>query len=119
MYNIVKEGNYLHRSPTHIRKKLSANLSPELFEKYQTRSISVRKGDTVIIMRGAFQGVEGKITRAVPKKRVIYVEGITREKIDGTTVPVPIHSSKVRIKNLNLDDKRRKETLERRSKSSS
>lgn len=109
----------MHKSPVHIRKKLSANLSPELFEKYPTRSISVRKGDTVIIMRGAFQGVEGKITSVVPKKRVIYVEGITREKIDGTSVPVPIHPSKVRIKNLSLDDKRRKETLERRYKRSS
>ena len=102
--------------PLHIRRKqTSAPLSPELFEKYKTRSMQVRKGDTVTITRGNFAGIEGKVTMVNYKKIILHVDGVTREKIDGTPVAVPIHPSKVAIKNLILDDKRRKEILARRS----
>ncbi|MEM0050664.1 MAG: 60S ribosomal protein L26, partial [Candidatus Bathyarchaeia archaeon] len=36
------------------------------------------------------------------------------QKVDGTTVPVPIHPSNVEIIKLNLDDKIRREILERK-----
>ena len=39
------------------------------------------------------------------------MEGLTREKVDGTNIFLPIHPSKVEIRNLNLDDKYRKETI--------
>jgi hypothetical protein len=39
---------------------------------------------------------------------------LTREKVDGTTISVPIHPSKVQITNLVLDDKWRKQIVERR-----
>ena len=97
------------------RKQTSAPLSPELVEKYKTRSIQVRKGDTVTIMRGNFAGIEGKVTMVDYKKIILHIDGVTREKIDGTPVAVPIHPSKVAIKNLILDDKRRKEILARRN----
>lgn len=101
--------------PIHARRRqISATLSPELFKEYKTNSMQVREGDTVTIMRGNFAGVEGKVTRVDAKKFFLYIEGVTREKTDGTSVPVPIHPSKVMIKNLNLEDKRRKEILERR-----
>jgi ribosomal protein L24 len=46
------------------------------------------------------------------KKYRINVEGITREKVDGTAIQIPIHPSKVMITNLNLDDKWRRESLQ-------
>jgi ribosomal protein L24 len=67
-------------------------------------------------MRGDHKGFEGKITRVDTKKFRIYVEGLTREKVDGTTVFAPIHPSKVVITHLNLDDKWRKKVLERKKK---
>jgi ribosomal protein L24 len=63
-------------------------------------------------MRGDHRGVEGKITRVDLAKYRIYVEGLTREKVDGTPVFLPVHPSKVVITNLNLDDKWRKKILE-------
>jgi len=65
-------------------------------------------------MRGDRRGLEGKITRVDRKNYKILVEGVTREKVDGTTIPVPIHPSKVMIVNLNLDDKWRREVLKRK-----
>jgi large subunit ribosomal protein L24 len=73
-------------------------------------------GDTVKIMRGDRRGFEGKVTRVDRQKYRIFVEGITREKVDGSTIQIPIHPSKVMITRLNLDDKWRKEALKRKIK---
>lgn len=97
------------------RTKLSAIFSKELLKEYGVRSMQIRTGDTVKILRGAFKGVEGKITKVNSKTSFINVEGATIEKSDGTVKFVPIHHSKVEIKKLNLSDPRRKDILERRA----
>lgn len=110
-----KQRKRLFQASYHMRGKiLSAHLSPELRNSYDTRSLPVRKGDTVRILRGDYKGVEGKILRVDRKKYRIFIEDITRQKSDGTTVLVPIHPSKVKIIRLNLDDKNRKRILERK-----
>jgi large subunit ribosomal protein L24 len=75
------------------------------------RSLPLRRGDTVRVMRGDRKGIEGKVTTVDPKAYKIFIEGITREKVDGTTTLVPIHPSKVMITALYLDDKWRRESL--------
>ncbi|MEM3580667.1 MAG: 50S ribosomal protein L24 [Candidatus Bathyarchaeia archaeon] len=109
-----KQRKMLFQAPDHIRyKHFSAPLSPELRKSYGTRSLPVRSGDTVHVLRGDHKGFEGKVARVDRKKFRIYVEGLTREKVDGSTVFVPVHPSKVMITKLNLDDKWRKKILER------
>lgn len=110
-----KQRKMLYQAPYHLRGKiLSAHLSEELRKTYRARSLPVRVGDTVRVLRGDYKGVEGKVMRVDRKKYRIFIEGITREKADGTTILVPIHPSKVEITRLNLDDKLRKRILERR-----
>lgn len=105
------------QAPDHKRHKLfAAPLSPELRKSHGVKTLPVRSGDTVRIVRGDHKGVEGKITRIDSRSYRIYVEGLTREKVDGTAIFVPIHPSKVTITNLNLDDKWRKEILERKKR---
>ena len=112
-----KQRKRLFQAPDHIRyKHFAAPLSPELRKTYGTRSLPVRRGDTVRIMRGDRKGFEGKVSSVDRKKFRIYIEGLTREKVDGTTVFVPVHPSKVMITKLNLDDKWRRKILERRKK---
>ncbi|MEM3616428.1 MAG: 50S ribosomal protein L24 [Candidatus Bathyarchaeia archaeon] len=112
-----KQRKMLFQAPDHIRyKHFAAPLTPELRKSYGTRSLPVRSGDTVRVLRGDHKGFEGKVARVDRKKFRIYVEGLTREKVDGSTVFVPIHPSKVMITKLNLDDKWRKNVLERRKK---
>ena len=65
-------------------------------------------------MRGDHKGFEGKIQRVDLSEYRIYVEGLTREKVDGTAIFVSVHPSKVMIKTLGLDDKWRKEILKRK-----
>jgi len=105
----------VHQAPDHIRHKLfAAPLTPELKSTHGVKGIPVRSGDTVRVMRGDHKGLEGKITRIDRRKYRVYIEGLTREKVDGTTVFVPIHPSKVMITRLNLEDKWRKKILERK-----
>lgn len=107
-----KQRKMLYQAPLHIRhKNLSAPLSPTLKASHLVNSIPVRTGDTVRIMRGDRKGSEGKVTKIDSKKYRIFVEGITREKVDGTAVPVALHPSKIMITNLTLEDKWRKESL--------
>jgi large subunit ribosomal protein L24 len=111
----TKQRKMLFQAPAHIRHKLfAASLSAELRATHGAKTFPVRSGDTVRIMRGDHKGFEGKITRVDTRKFRIYVEGLTREKVDGTTVFAPIHPSKVVITHLNLDDKWRKKVLERK-----
>lgn len=110
-----KQRKMMFTAPHHKRGRfMSAQLSNDLKEKYGVNSMPVRSGDTVRIMRGDRRGYEGKVTGVDRKNFRIFVEGVTREKSDGTTVSVPIHPSKVEIINLNLDDDWRKKILERR-----
>lgn len=90
-----------------------AGLSDELRSKYGVRSLRIRKGDSVKIVRGEYEGIEGKVNKIFSSASRINIEGITREKIAGGNVPIKVHSSKVIITGLNLDDKWRKNRLER------
>jgi len=110
-----KQRKRLYQAPLNERyKRFSAPLSSKLKESHGTNSVPVRNGDTVMIMRGDRKGSEGKVTQINRKKYRIFIEGATREKVDGTTTLIPIHPSKVMITRLNLDDKWRKKILERK-----
>jgi len=112
-----KQRKALFAAPLHLRRKLmTAPLSDELVEKYGVKRLPVRKGDKVRVMRGEFTGVEGKVVRVDLRKIRIYIEGVTRQRVDGTPVFVPIHPSKVLIVELDLSDKKRKELIESKAK---
>lgn len=92
--------------------KFGSPLSRELREKYKRRTIRPRIGDSAKIARGEYKGIEGKIIKVDAKRGKVNIEGVTREKAKGGTVPIPIDASKVIITSLNLDDKLRKIKLE-------
>ncbi|KAL2155592.1 hypothetical protein VTH82DRAFT_334 [Thermothelomyces myriococcoides] len=94
-------------APSSVRRVImSAPLSKELREKYNVRSIPIRKDDEVQIVRGINKGKEGKVTSVYRLKYVIHVDRVTREKVTGQSVPVGIHPSKVVITKLKLDKDR-------------
>lgn len=77
---------------------MSAPLSKELRQKYNVRTMPVRKDDEVQVVRGHYKGQQvGKIVQVYRKKFVIYIERIQREKANGASVYVGIHPSKVYI----------------------
>lgn len=95
---------------------MSAPLSKELREKYNVRSMPIRKDDEVMVVRGFAKLREGKVTQVYRKKYVVHIDRITKEKHNGSTqVPVGIHPSNVVITKLKID-KDRKNLLERKNK---
>lgn len=109
-----KQRKYLANAPLHIHKKfLSVNLSKDLRKKFKTRNISVRKGDRVKIVRGQFKGKLGKVSDVDKKRIKVFVEGAEMTKKDGSKSFYPIHPSNLMITELNLEDKYRKEKIQK------
>ncbi|KAL0638360.1 60S ribosomal protein L26A [Maublancomyces gigas] len=101
-------------APSSVRRVImSAPLSKELRAQYNVRSIPIRKDDEVIITRGSLKGREGKVISVYRLKYVIHIERVTREKVNGQSVPVGVHPSKVQITKLKID-KDRDAILERK-----
>jgi large subunit ribosomal protein L24 len=89
----------------HKRDKfLGANLSINLREQHNKRSMRVIKGDTVRILRGEYVGIEGKVEKVNTQRSTLAIEGVQREKIRGGNVKVQVHASNVQIISLNTDD---------------
>lgn len=103
-----KQRKYLANAPLHTRHKfLNANLSKSLREKYDKRSLPLRKGDEVLVMRGSFKNKKAKVSSINPKQTLVILEGIQRTKRDGTKVNVYFHPSSLQITSLNIEDKKR------------
>ncbi|EPZ31907.1 ribosomal protein L24 [Rozella allomycis CSF55] len=104
-------------APSSVRRVImSAPLSKELREKYNVRSMPIRKDDEVLIVRGSRKGVEGKVTTCYRRKFVIHIERVQREKANGQSVSVGIHPSNVVITKLKMD-KDRQNLLDRKDRS--
>jgi len=102
-----------YNAPSSVRRTImSAPLSKELREKYNVRSIPIRKDDEVLVVRGSNKGREGKITSVYRLKYIVHIERVVKEKSSGQAVPIGVHPSKVVITKLKLD-KDRENILER------
>jgi len=107
---------YLHN---HLRdSRVGSTLSDNLREQYRTRSCRLIKGDTVRVVRGEYSGIEGKVEKVNTRRGTLSIEGIQREKVKGGNVKVQIHSSNLIITGLNLDDKYRKNKIQKNVKQS-
>tara|TARA_Y100000310_G_scaffold167546_2_gene167361 strand:+ start:6872 stop:7366 length:495 start_codon:yes stop_codon:yes gene_type:complete len=103
-----KQRKYVANAPLHIKRKfLNANLSKDLRKKHNKRSISLRKGDVVKIMKGKFKGKRGKITEINLKNSKIIMEGIQVKKQDGSKANIKLQPSNLQIIELNIEDKKR------------
>jgi large subunit ribosomal protein L24 len=112
-----KQRKYRAQAPLHHKHNfLSAQLSKPLREKYGKRSMPIRKGDEVLVMRGSFKKKKAKVTKVNPKYETIFLENLQRSKKDGTKVFVPFHPSILQIQNLFAEDKMRIATPKKSSK---
>lgn len=109
-----KQRKALYDAPLHTRQKLvSAHLSKKLKEEFGRRSLAVRKGDKVKVMRGEFFGLMGNVKDVDLKRLRVTVEKIARKKVDGTEVLVLFHPSNLQIMEANMGDKERQAIVKR------
>ncbi|OWT33681.1 50S ribosomal protein L24 [Methanobrevibacter sp. 87.7] len=103
-----KQRRNMYKAPKHQRHaRMAATLSKDLRQDLGKRSLPVRVGDKVKVLRGDFKDQEGKIEAVNYKKYTVSVEGVTLNKADGTTIYLPIHPSNLMIVDVDLDDERR------------
>ena len=108
-----KQRKYRYNAPLHIRGKfINAHLSPELRKKYNFRSLRLKTGDKVKIMRGQHKGKEEKVIEIDLKKSKVYLDKIIVTRIDGNTAKIPFNTSNLMITDLDLSDKKRKQKIE-------
>jgi large subunit ribosomal protein L24 len=101
-------------APLHIRHRMVAcHLDRALRNEYNTRSVSVKKGDTVKVLRGSdgIKGIEAKVAKVSLKYLTLTLEGITIAKADGTQKARPVQPSNCIITKLDMSDPLRKEKL--------
>lgn len=79
------------------------------------RAVPLRKGDEVRVMRGEFRGKSGKVSRVDLKTLKVFVEGLKRKKASGQEVDAAIEPSNVVVLRLNMDDKERMKTLQKKA----
>ncbi len=109
-----KQRKRLENAPHHKRRKImSSTLSDKLREKYGTRSIPIKKGDEVEVMRGSFKGHVDKVAKVDRRNYKVYVEDVTVQKADEAKVPYGVHPSNLRIRKLELSDPLRKEKIQK------
>lgn len=102
-------------APLHKRKRMvSAHLDSALMKEYNVRSVAVRKGDTVRVIRGDkdFKASEAKVASVDLKSLKLIIENVTVPKADGTQKPKPVDPSNVLLTKLDLSDPWRKEKLD-------
>jgi large subunit ribosomal protein L24 len=105
----------IYQADLHTRHKLlSAHLSRELILKWKKRSMPVRMGDEVKVMRGEFTGTSGKISEVNMKRMKVYVDSVKRKKSSGEEVHVPVDASNLVILNPVMEDKKRMNVINRK-----
>ncbi len=101
-----------YTAPLHVRQKMvAAHLSKELRAQYKRRSLPVRTGDKVKVLRGDFKGTVGKVEEVNLTSLKAFMENVTQNRTDGKKVKVPIDPSNLLIIEPNLEDKMRKQIL--------
>ena len=103
-----KQRKALYNAPAHARgKHLSASLSKDLRAKVGKRSLPIRTGDKVSVVRGDFKGHEGEVLSVDYTSYKVTIEDVTLSKPDGTATFLPVDPSNVMIIEADLKDDRR------------
>ena len=103
-----KQRKALYNAPAHARgKHLSAALSQDLREKIGKKSLPIRSGDKVRVLRGDFKGHEGEVLEVDHGSYKVTIEEVTLSKPDGTAVFLPVDPSNLMIIDADTKDDRR------------
>lgn len=112
-----KQRKYRLNAPLHKRQKMvGTHLDRILRRQYGKRSMPVRSGDEVVILRGKFRKTRGTVSKVDLSKLKIYVDKVKVKKTSGQEVETPTDPSNVKITKLNPDDKERIKILNRSKK---
>jgi len=111
--NKISSQTRVNRKKYHIadsnrrRVLMSSRIEKNFRKNYNIKTIPLRKGDEVKIMRGAQKGKIGKIVQSSRKRMIIYISNATYKKKNGEDAYQPIHPSNVQVQKLILTTERK------------
>lgn len=98
-----------YQAPLHkARSFLHCNVAKEIRKKVGSKTVLVRRGDTVKVMRGTFKKQTGKVTEVDYKTLKVFVEGMTvqgRKSKKRSFVPFDSSNLQIVEKYSGKDDK--------------
>jgi len=106
----VAKGNPFGR-----RRLVNAHLSASLRSRLGIRSMPVREGDTVRVVKGEYAGKRGRIRRVLRNRGRVEIVGITEKSGKGDTIYPKISISYLEITRLNMGDKWRRKIISRKT----
>jgi len=102
-----KQRKYRFNAPLHRKNAmLSATLSKNLRTEHKKRSLPLRQGDSVKIMRGDFRGQVGKINIISLRNLKVTLDSVSRKKANGSVASVFFDPSNLMITELKKDSRR-------------
>lgn len=103
-----KQRKFHYAKPLHMKQQcLASHLNKKLAKQLEKRSMPIRKGDTMKVMRGQMKGKTGKITGVNYGKGIVFIENVMRKKANGEEVQVPLKASNLLIVDLDKSDAKR------------
>lgn len=99
-------------APLHKKKKMmNVALNKDLRIQLKRRSLGIRKGDEVRIIKGKFKNNQGTVTMIDLKGMKVYVDNAVLKKKSGEQVQVPLKTATLRIMKLVTTDKNRQKLV--------
>lgn len=96
----------LHKKRNDLHVHLSKDLRTKL--KKKKRSILVRSGDSVRVMRGPGKGKDGKVSRVDTVDRKVFVDGVTARNAKAKEILLPLQPSNLMLTGLESTKERKK-----------
>jgi ribosomal protein uL24 len=97
------------------RVLMTVPLSRELRRRFHTRSVPIRKGDTVRVMSGSFIGREERVAKVDRGGYTVTLDNLTLKSGEAKLKPLAIRTSHLVLTKLNLADGWRREILQVRA----
>jgi ribosomal protein uL24 len=97
------------------RRRMTVPLSRELRSRFHRRSVPIRKGDTVRVMKGSYVGREERVARVSRRDYTVTLDNVTLKSGEEKLKPLPIRTNHLLLVRLNLADEWRRETLKVRA----
>ncbi|MGP8073272.1 MAG: 50S ribosomal protein L24 [Thermoplasmata archaeon] len=93
------------------RLRMTVPLSRELRSRFHRRSVPLRKGDTVRVMKGSFVGREERVAKIDRRGYTVTLDNVTLKSGEEKLKPLPVRTNHLLIVRLNLADAWRRESL--------
>ena len=93
------------------RRLMSVPLSKDLRARFHRRALPLRKGDTVRILKGSYEGREERVAKVDRRALAVTLDNVTSKTGESKQTPLPVRTGSLVLVHLNLADPWRRRRL--------